>query len=390
MKEKDSCRTLGIYIHIPFCVRKCLYCDFLSAPSDLQTRERYVRALIGEMMEESRSYVNYKVDSVFLGGGTPSLLSAESIDKILQVVRDYFDVDEMCEISMEVNPGTVTLEKAMSWRKSGVNRLSIGLQSAIDEELKALGRIHTGKDFFYAYKTVVKSGFNNINVDLMSAIPGQTMASYRESLEKVIHLKPAPTHISAYSLIIEEGTPFYENRPVLPDEDLEREMYKITNDILCACGYHQYEISNYAMEGYECRHNQRYWRRENYVGFGIGAASMIENVRFQNTSDLVYYISCCPGCGGSIKGERQALSEKEQMEEFMFLGLRMTKGVSADEFFRLFGKTIDQIYPGIVEEFCGKGLLERIRDPITGEVWIALTRFGIDVSNMVMAQFLLS
>lgn len=383
-------KEIGIYLHIPFCVRKCLYCDFLSAPASSQEMEDYVEALAGELREESTLYTEYSVKSVFFGGGTPSLLPGDSVKKILQTVRRCYSVQEDCEISIELNPGTVSSQKLRSWREAGVNRLSIGLQSASDGELRALGRIHTQKDFLNTYHDAVKLGFNNINVDLMFGIPGQTLESYGETLERVVSLNPAPAHISAYSLIVEEGTPFYENTPELPEEETEREMNKITGAILFDHGYRQYEISNYAKPGYECRHNQIYWTRENYAGFGIGAASMVDNVRFQNTSSLETYLDYYlkGERQTEVKGERQTLSLREQMEEFMFLGLRMTKGVCAEEFKRQFGASIDQIYPGVAEDFEGKGLLIRGADPDTGEERISLTPFGMDVSNMVMSRFI--
>lgn len=394
-------KRLSIYIHIPFCVRKCLYCDFLSFPSDEKGMDRYVEALCKEIVWESKSYVNYTVPTIFIGGGTPSLLPGEKTEKLLRTVYEHYHVEENCEISMEANPGTITPEKLECWRRAGINRLSVGLQSGDDKELKALGRIHSSADFFQAYEEIIKFGFNNINVDLMSAIPGQDMESWKETLNKVLALNPPPVHISAYSLIIEEGTPFYENTPELPDEDTECEMYKITNDILCAHGYRQYEISNYAKPGYECRHNQVYWRRGNYVGFGLGAASMVENVRFSNTSSMDSYVNYYADVGcenmtdngrleSIIKQDVKKLSIEEQMEEFMFLGLRMTSGVSEEEFFREFGKCIYEVYPKIVEDFCEKGLLKRSIDKETGEHRIFLTRYGIDVSNIVMAEFLLT
>lgn len=383
-------KEIGIYLHIPFCVRKCLYCDFLSAPASTQKMEAYVEALTEEIREESSLYTDYSVKSVFFGGGTPSLLPGDSVKKILQTVRRCYSVQEDCEISIELNPGTVFSQKLRSWREAGVNRLSIGLQSASDGELRALGRIHTQKDFLNTYHDAVKLGFNNINVDLMFGIPGQTLESYGETLERVVSLNPAPAHISAYSLIVEEGTPFYENTPELPEEETEREMNKITGAILSCHGYRQYEISNYAKPGYECRHNQIYWTRENYAGFGIGAASMVDNVRFQNTASLETYLDYYlkGERQTEVKGERQTLSLREQMEEFMFLGLRMTKGVCAEEFKRQFGASIDQIYPGVVEDFEEKGLLIRGADPDTGEERISLTPFGMDVSNVVMSRFI--
>ena len=245
-------KKLAIYIHIPFCVRKCLYCDFLSAPASDETREQYVQALCREIREERKSYVNYKIETIFLGGGTPSLLSGEQLDRILGTVFDAYQVADDCEISMEVNPGTVTKEKLKAYKRAGVNRLSIGMQSAVEEELQSLGRIHSSEDAFDTYDLAVKTGFNNINIDLMSAIPGQTIESWKESLKRILDLEPAPAHVSAYSLIIEEGTPFFEKTPTLPDEDTEREMYKITNDILSEAGYLRYEISNYAKPGFAC------------------------------------------------------------------------------------------------------------------------------------------
>ena len=384
-------KKLAIYIHIPFCVRKCLYCDFLSAPASDETREQYVQALCREIREERKSYVNYKIETIFLGGGTPSLLSGEQLDRILGTVFDAYQVADDCEISMEVNPGTVTKEKLKAYKRAGVNRLSIGMQSAVEEELQSLGRIHSSEDAFDTYDLAVKTGFNNINIDLMSAIPGQTIESWKESLKRILDLEPAPAHVSAYSLIIEEGTPFFENTPTLPDEDTEREMYKITNDILSESGYLRYEISNYAKPGFACRHNCTYWERGSYAGFGIGAASLVEQVRFSNTRNLKDYLGkYLKNATVAIKENRQELSVEEQMEEFMFLGLRMMRGVSAGKFSDLFGKTIEQVYPGIVEKYCRQGLLQKIPEQGSGEVRIALTERGIDVSNVIMADFLLT
>ena len=384
-------KKLAIYIHIPFCVRKCLYCDFLSAPASDETKEQYVQALCREIREERKSYVNYKIETIFLGGGTPSLLSGEQLDRILGTVFDAYQVADDCEISMEVNPGTVTKEKLKAYKRAGVNRLSIGMQSAVEEELQSLGRIHSSEDAFDTYELAIKTGFNNINIDLMSAIPGQTKESWKESLKRILDLEPAPAHVSAYSLIIEEGTPFFEKTPKLPDEDTEREMYKITNDILSESGYLRYEISNYAKPGFACRHNCTYWERGSYAGFGIGAASLVEQVRFSNTRNLKDYLGkYLKNATVAIKENRQELSVEEQMEEFMFLGLRMMRGVSAGKFSDLFGKTIEQVYPGIVEKYCRQGLLQKIPEQGSGEVRIALTERGIDVSNVIMADFLLT
>ncbi len=399
-------KPLSIYIHIPFCVQKCLYCDFLSAPADDERKEAYLQALLVQIREEAKKYAAYSVETVFIGGGTPSVLPAESIERLLKVLREFYDVAENAEISIEVNPGTVSKEKLAVYRKAGVNRLSIGLQSANNRELKLLGRIHTLEDFLQTYKNAIKSGFNNINIDLMSAIPQQTKESYRETLQTILGLEPPPTHISAYSLIIEEGTPFFENLPELPDEETDRELYKITNDILKENGYHRYEISNYAKPGFECRHNKVYWQRGNYAGFGIGAASLIENVRFSNISDIRNYVnhideftkrdlkyeknSCeWKNVTDLIYEAKEVLSVEEHMEEFMFLGLRLTEGVSKEEFCRTFGREMDEVYPGIIKRFEEQKLMVSVWNEEKKETFAALTEYGLDVSNVVMAEFLL-
>jgi len=375
-------RELSIYIHIPFCVQKCLYCDFLSAPASKELREQYVKRVSREIRETAESYVNYTAKSVFFGGGTPSLLEGDQIEEIMEAVR-CFSLEKDCEISLEANPGTITPEKLQKYKKAGINRLSIGLQSLIDEELNALGRIHDSRDFYDTYACAVKTGFNNINIDLMTAIPLQTRESCMATLRGVLKLDPAPAHISAYSLIVEEGTPFFENTPLLPDEETDRELYKITNDILSKSGYQRYEISNYAKPGFACRHNLVYWQRGNYLGFGIGAASLMENVRFSNGRDLKEYLE-----KGAVRENMQRLSVKEQMEEFMFLGLRMTEGVSAAKFQSSFGQSLYQVYPGIVEKYIRQGLLKTEACLNGRDERISLTERGIDVSNVVMADFL--
>lgn len=377
-------KELGIYIHIPFCVRKCLYCDFLSAPGSRETIEQYVAALCREIQEESKGYVSDIVDTVFLGGGTPSLLSGKQLGRILDTLRENYRLKENCEISMELNPGTATEKTLNAYHQAGVNRLSIGLQSAVEEELRSLGRIHSSEDFYRTYGLAVKTGFNNINVDVMSGIPGQDLRSWEYTLKQVTGLCPAPVHISAYSLIVEEGTPFYENTPELPDEDTEREMYKITGDFLKKLGYGRYEISNYARAGYECRHNCRYWERKNYVGFGIGAASMVENVRWRNASSLTAYLE-----RGAVKKDWQKLSKEEQMEEFMFLGLRMMKGVSPHRFYQLYGRELEEVFPGVVKRYQELGLLDISCPDDKMKKRIHLTGEGISVSNVIMADFLL-
>ena len=389
MKTK---RPLSIYIHIPFCVRKCLYCDFLSAPASGETMEAYASCLCREIEAAGKLYPDYEVRTVFFGGGTPSILKKERICQIMEALRRAFSLAEDAEITIEVNPGTVDADKLAAYYAAGINRLSIGVQSLQENELQALGRIHSTEDFFQTYSMAIKSGFNNINIDLMSAIPEQTLESCQDTLRQLLSLDRPPSHISAYSLIIEEGTPFYENTPVLPDEEMDRLFYKITNDILKAAGYHRYEISNYAREGCECRHNRVYWERGEYLGFGIGAASLMQETRFSNIRDLQTYLKLLSGEAADgpstgqltehLRQEVSHLTEREQMEEFMFLGLRLTEGVSKKRFFKTFGKKFTDVYPGISEKLIREGLLVQEGDRLK------LTELGLDVSNRVMAEFL--
>lgn len=384
--KKEHTKELMIYIHIPFCVRKCLYCDFLSAPADEDTKKAYMEALCLEIHEKSVHYGEYEVSSIFFGGGTPTAVEADWIQRIMQILRTDYQISEDAEITMEMNPGTVEEKDVTVYSEAGINRLSIGLQSAWDEELQSLGRIHTYEKFLETYDLVRKAGFNNVNVDLMSALPGQTPQKYRESLEKVLGLMPPPEHISAYSLIIEEETPFYkayeEDRMVLPTEEEEREMYHLTKCVLEQYGYERYEISNYAKPGKECRHNIGYWQRKNYVGFGIGAASLVENERFANGRDLEAYIKT--PC--EVEEDRENLSVEEQMAETMFLGLRMEQGVSESLWMEEYHRSLTSVYGDVLQKHLKNGLLEWTE--VEEERFIRLTEKGIDVSNYVMADFL--
>lgn len=381
-------KELELYIHIPFCVKKCSYCDFLSAPATEQTREAYMAALFAEIEGRAKDYKDRIVTSVFIGGGTPSLLSGDCINQLMEHIREGFTLAEDAEITMEVNPGTATAEKLTAFYAAGINRLSIGMQSVQEQELKILGRIHDFNGFCQVYREAVEAGFTNINVDVMSGLPGQTLASYRETLEKVLHLEPMPQHISAYSLIVEEGTPFAamaeRGELPLPEEDTERAMYEETIEVLAGYGFHRYEISNYALDGYECRHNVGYWIRRDYLGFGIGAASLIDNVRFQNGRDLNTYLAHPFAC----REEEQSLTTQEQMEETMFLGLRLVRGVSYEDFEKQYGKSLEEVYGEVIAKNAADGLLT-VREEENRGRYLALTKRGLDVSNYVMAQFLL-
>lgn len=400
---------LEIYIHIPFCVKKCDYCDFLSAPADLETKEKYVEALINEIKLSKNKMSEYVVDTVFIGGGTPSLLEENQISKIMSVLRDNCNMSENPEITIECNPGTITESKLLEYKKSGINRISFGLQSANDEELKSIGRIHNYAGFLESYNLARKCGFDNINVDLMSALPGQTLKSYEETLNKVVRLEPE--HISAYSLIVEENTLMYDRVKkaqikginILPDEESERKMYYLTNNILRSNGYRKYEISNYSKPGKECKHNIGYWQRKEYLGFGIGAASLYKENRYNNISDINKYIEVLTNnikensinnVGNSSEVENQVnilnsivknlqqLTERDRMEEFMFLGLRMMEGVSMEKFEQYFGKTYMEVYGKVQKRMEDKRFL------INDNGYVKLTEFGIDLSNYVMSEFL--
>jgi len=391
---------IELYFHIPFCVKKCNYCDFLSAPADQKTRRAYMEALEREAAERAAEYRGRTVVSVFFGGGTPSTADTEQLTGLLRTVRSHYCLSEDTEITIEVNPGTADGEKLRAYREAGINRLSIGLQSADDRELAALGRIHTWQQFLDIYRAAAAE-FTNINVDVMSALPGQTLEKYRYTLHKILELRPRPSHISAYSLILEEGTALWEQvhngGPALPDEETDREMYVLTKRMLGQAGYDRYEISNYAEPGCECRHNCGYWRRRDYAGFGVGAASLINNTRFKNGGNLQAYLQDPLGC----REDLQILSREEQMEEFMFLGLRMTAGVSGEDFAACFEETLESVFGDVIRKNINDGLLEwreagerNMGRENTSERdgydrHLALTERGLDLANYVMAQFLL-
>lgn len=459
-EKSDLVKNISVYVHIPFCVRKCNYCDFLSFSAPCEVQDRYLRSLVkeikcaGKWLEDNkekqceklnhniRDERPYQVKSIFFGGGTPSSIDPSWITKILDTIRESFDVSEDAEITTEMNPGTVTPESLSIYKKSGINRISIGCQSLNDEELKELGRIHDSKTFYETFRAARQAGFDNINVDLMSALPGQSIGSYTDTLNKILELRPE--HISAYSLIIEEGTPFYEkykdvidrdiydieddlvkegvvldnkaelnkedlNKAVvvkpLPSEAEERQMYEDTIKILKENGYHRYEVSNYARDDgdYECYHNKAYWKRADYLGFGIGAAGMVADERFTNTDDINIYCDYWDGIdicdnetlksSGSDEllqkyslrplAEHDKLSTKACMEETMFLGLRMDEGVSIKEFELRFGKDIHEVYGNTLDKLSKDALV------IIDNDHLKLTEKGLEISNAVLSEFLL-
>jgi len=381
-------KQLELYVHIPFCEEKCKYCDFLSFKADDGEKKAYVTQLIEEIKAQGQNYSDYLVSSIFIGGGTPTTLNGIWILDIMNAIRENFMVETDAEVSIECNPGTLSTSKIMHIKKAGVNRISFGLQSSIEEELKELGRIHTYKDFLQSYQLAREYGFTNINVDLMSGLPKQTIDSYKTTLKRVCALKPE--HISAYSLIIEPGTPFFEKygseegAQLLPGENTDREMYALTKSILKEHGYERYEISNYAKPGRECRHNIGYWTGVSYLGLGVGASGYVMNRRFHVESDYRKYMS--------VKMQQditplycdiEELDIKANMEEFMFLGLRLTKGVSRHEFNEKFGVDMFEVFDRQIKRNMMLKLMEY------NSPYLRLTEKGLDLSNMVMSDFLL-
>ncbi len=365
----------GLYIHIPFCVRKCRYCDFPSY-AGLYSPE-LAAAYIDAVAEEAREYRGERISSVFIGGGTPTILTPAEITTLLSRIGECFDIDADAEYSVEANPGTLTPDKAAALAAGGVNRLSIGVQSFNDTELHALGRIHTAAEAFEAVELAQKY-FARVSVDLMAAIPQQTSKSLLESLAAAVSLGVG--HISCYSLILEEGTPMYDEytRGTLdvPDEDTERDMYYAVRDYLRAHGFERYEISNFARKGEECRHNIRYWQCGEYIGIGAGAHSYFEGARFNNTADVREYIT-----GDGRRENYTRLTQRDMTEEFMIMGLRMSRGVSEREFRRRFGLEMRGVYGTVIDKFTKGGFLRCENGNIS------LTDRGIDVSNSVMCEF---
>lgn len=449
-------QNLRLYLHIPFCVRKCNYCDFVSFAGKEELFGKYTEALCNEIRAYGKLYgktgavskssplkagsgQDRQITSIYIGGGTPSVLPVDMMSQIIETLMDSFSISgtkekrrgfhlqkkirPVTEFSIECNPGTVDKQKLKSYKKLGINRISFGLQSTDAADLNTLGRIHSFDNFVDSFEAAREAGFSNINVDLMQAIPGQTLVSWQRTLALLATWKPE--HISAYSLIVEEGTPFYEwqqeGKLPLPDEDTEREIYYYTKEFLENTGYTRYEISNYALQGFECQHNIGYWKRDDYLGLGLHAASLIDNCRWKNTEKLDSYIEAMtdpaqaeeqighafkamtgPAQAEELIGhaleamtdpaqaeeqpiicDLQKLSHKERMEEFVFLGLRMTTGISKKNFFETFGQDFDFTYGEKVRGLKAQGLLDVQDDRVY------LTERGIDVSNTVLAEFLL-
>lgn len=380
-------KKIGVYIHIPFCKQKCYYCDFISYSGKEGYFDEYIKALIAEMNNFFGDY-NGEIETIYIGGGTPSIIDAKYIEKIIEVFQNKNLLKDVKEITIEVNPGTVNEEKLTTYRKIGINRLSIGLQSTDNNMLKQIGRIHNYEEFLNTYKLARKVGFNNINVDLMIGLPNQKVLDTKNSLEKIIKLKPVnPEHISVYSLIIEENTPIekmlYTGKLELPDEEAERNMYWYVKNFLELNGYKHYEISNFAKKGYESRHNLDCWNQKEYIGFGVAAHSYINDIRFGNTVNIDEYIKNCNN-GEFEKNKIIDEIEKDifsKEQEFMLIGLRKIDGVSIQEFKNKFGDNPIFVFKDELSKLVEEGLIVVDFDKIK------LTSRGLDLANIVWEEF---
>lgn len=389
---------LGLYIHIPFCVKKCKYCDFNSYKMDIDAKKRYIEDLKIEMeLYSNKLYKDNKykkkedyhlnsddtITSIFVGGGTPSILTSDEIREIFTSVRAMFNIDKNAEITIECNPGTLTLEKLKTMKDIGINRLSIGLQAVQEQHLNFIGRIHTYEEFEKNYKDALSVGFKNINIDLMYSLPNQTLCDWKETLQKVSDLNP--THISAYSLILEEGTELYNmyesNKFELIDENMDIEMYEYTINYLKSKGYNQYEISNYSKDGYNCEHNILYWECEHYIGLGAGASGYINKNRYNNLESLDDYHLSLTKREKPIQ-ENEILSEKDMIEEKIFMGLRMNKGIEFEDFKKKFGLDFREKYNKQIEMLLDRKLINQSFEGIQ------LTQKGREISNSIFIEFM--
>lgn len=373
-------KEIALYIHIPFCKQKCFYCDFPSYACRENLMESYVEALCLEIKNKCKSY---KIKTLFIGGGTPSYLDISSLNKLMNTIKEL-NFSNNAEKTMECNPGTVSKEKFEVIKLGGINRLSFGLQTTNNDLLKSIGRIHTFESFKENYFLARSLGFKNINVDMMFGLPKQSVEEFKRGLKEVIELNPE--HISNYSLIIEEGTAFYnlyeKDMLDLPSEEEERDMYREGKKILEEYGYKQYEISNFSKEEKECEHNKVYWMCEEYLGVGVSSSSFIDEKRIRNIDSLKKYIENIKS-GHSVIEEEYENTREDDIEEFMFMGLRMNRGISEEKFKEKFGVTIDSIYKNVINKNINLGLLKRD----CGKIY--LSDLGIELSNSVMSDMIL-
>lgn len=369
-------KSLGIYIHIPFCLKKCRYCDFCSlADKDTAYMSQYVDQLCRRMSEFALKAKEYIVDTVYFGGGTPSLLPVGQIERIMNTLRRY-DVSPNTEITLECNPATANKQYFQKLRATGINRLSIGLQSAHDSELKLLGRAHTASEFVTCFEDARAAGFDNVSADLMYGIPDQTMDSFAASIDLLASL--SPEHISAYGLAVEEGTYFHKHLDELrlADDDIQAEMYCMMDDRLSSHGYEKYEISNFSKKGRESRHNLRYWQGLEYLGFGVAAHSYFDGRRFGNSRDISAFMR-----GEDITEESYIIDNDEAKREFVMLGLRLSRGICLSDYKKRFGADLLEVYPQI-SQYIGDGFIKLENDRVF------FTQKGFLVSNALLSDML--
>lgn len=370
-------KEIGIYIHIPFCAKKCNYCDFISFENIKQRENEYIQALKKEIIENKNS--QYMVNTIYIGGGTPSYINSKNIVEIINTIKENYEINKKAEITIEVNPGAVNKEKLEDYIKIGINRISIGLQSASNKLLKTIGRVHTYEQFLETYKLAQEVGFKNINIDLMLALPNQTIKDLEDSVDKIINLNP--NHISIYSLILEEKTKMYNDvmtgKYILPEDDFERKMYWLVKNKLERSGYTHYEISNYAKKGYESKHNSDCWEQKEYLGFGLAAHSYLNKKRYSNTTNFNKYVE---NYKKYIKIEEEQNKEDEH-KEYMMLGLRKIEGVNIQKFKNKFIENPLYIYKNEIEKLVNEELLEVDLN------YIKLTKKGIDLANLVWEEF---
>lgn len=381
--EMELRMELGVYVHIPFCIKKCSYCDFVSYPNKYEKQEEYVKKLIEEVQANQELLQNNKITTIYFGGGTPSSIKPELIQKNLEAIFKFGKIEDISniEITIEVNPGTVTKDNLQMYKNCGINRLSIGLQSGKDVLLKNIGRIHNFEQFLNTYNWAVEVGFENINVDLMLGLPEQTISDLKESLEKVTNLEPEPNHISVYSLIVEEATEIEKKiskgELVLPDEEEERNQYHYMKNFLELKGYKHYEISNFAKAGFESKHNLNCWEQKQYIGFGVAAHSYIDKIRYSNTCDLEEYLK---ESFSKIIAEEQTTDDMKK--EYMLLGLRKLEGISINKFKEKFTENPIYLFRKELEKLVKEDLIEIDLDNIK------LTNKGLDFANLVWEEFI--
>ncbi|MGB4439576.1 MAG: radical SAM family heme chaperone HemW [Sedimentibacter sp.] len=377
-------KKLGIYVHIPFCKRKCNYCDFYSIKWNDESENKYIDAVINEIKNYKDTLdEKYCVDTIYFGGGTPTIINPDNLRRIIGKLRSIFEIDENAEISMEANPNTLTSDNLKAYKEIGINRLSIGIQSLNDDILYKIGRIHNGREALEAIDRAKQFGFENINADAMFNIPGQTITDIETTLSKIIEKNVK--HISFYSLKLEKGTPMYDmeknSKIIMPEEDEEREMYYAGRNVMEDKNLFQYEISNFALKGYECKHNLKYWNQEEYIGIGPSAHSFLNSIRYSNPSDLNLY---CQNSEENVfeRKIQEVMNRKDLIFEYIMLRLRLTEGLNMVEFKNKFSIDFNETYSKQIDHLTKNNLLKYSGD------FVKLTNLGMDISNYVFEKFM--